>query len=49
MESYYQGMFSISWLQLFRYQDIDANGVFIDDFVAAVMDVERGKLFWIHG
>ena len=49
MEADDQRMRFSSRLQIFRHQDIDADGMFIDGFVAGTVDVEGRKLFRIHG
>lgn len=49
MKADHQRMFLISWLQVFRHKDIDADAVLIDDFIAGTVDVEGGELVWIQG
>ena len=49
MEADHQGMFFIPELQVSRHQDVDADVVPIDGFVAGAVDVEGGELFWIQG
>ena len=36
-------------LQIFRYENIDADGVLVDGFVAGAVDVEGGELLRIQG
>lgn len=49
MKADHQGMLLISRLQVSRHQDIDADAVVIDDFVASAVDLEGGELVWIQG
>lgn len=49
METDYEGILFSFWLQIFWYQDIDADRVLIDDFVAGAVDVKRRELLRIHG
>ena len=44
----YQRMFVISWLQIFRHEAIDADGVPIDGFVGSAVNMEGGELLWIQ-
>ena len=46
METDHQRTFLRSWVQILGYQDVDADGVLIDDFVAGAVNVEGGELFW---
>lgn len=49
MEADNQRTMSGSWVQIFRYQDVDPDGMMIDGFIAGAVYVEGGELFRIHG
>ena len=48
MKADHQRILIFSWLQIFRHQDVDADGVLIDGFVGSAVDVEGGELFRIQ-
>ena len=45
METDYQRTFLSFCFQIFWHQDVDANRMLIDDFVAGAVNMERGELF----
>ena len=49
MEADDQRVLFRSRLQIFRDQNIDADGVLVDGFVAGAVDVEGGELVRIQG
>ena len=45
MKTDHQRTFLRFWVQILGYEDIDADGVLIYEFVAGAVNVEGGELF----